>query len=118
MKAGRRNPVVRFGVLLALGLLAGSVAQAASATGRASVTILAPERISLAVSSDGSTPVQIENSGAAGFLSLRVRAEIPEHYVASPIDAGSVLQSDQPNEIALAPRGTGRRALVVIYHHY
>jgi hypothetical protein len=121
MKAGRHsNLAVRFGAILALGLLGGSGAQAASATGRASVTILAPETISVTAPSNSTgSPYRIENSSAAGFLSIRVRAEIPQqHYVASRIDGGAVLQSDQPAEITLEPSDPAARALVVVYHHY
>jgi hypothetical protein len=123
MKAGRHsNSLVRFGAILALGVLAVSVAEAASATGQASATILSSETISLTSAGvvGGSSRFKVENHRASGFLSLKVRSEVPLDYKPSVPDGGLVLRSDRPAEIDLSERSTSgsSEALIVIYHHF
>lgn len=121
MKAGRHsNLAVRFGAILALGLLAGNGAQAASATGTASVTILAPETISVkTVTSSAGSSVNVENTSASGYLSLRMRPNVEQVHVPSQHDAAATLQPNRPSTIVL-PSATDHdsRTLIVIYHHF
>jgi len=76
MKAGSHSKLaVRFGAMLALGLLAGSGAQAASATGRASARIIAPTRVAVTSASQWSAAIESTAEGRTVETTFGVRSD-------------------------------------------
>lgn len=84
MKAGSHsNLAVRFGAILALGLLAGSGAEAASATatGRASARIIAPTRVAVTSASQWSAAIESTTEGRTVETTFGVRADRPRDFM-------------------------------------
>ncbi|MCA1733500.1 MAG: hypothetical protein LC732_07850, partial [Acidobacteria bacterium] len=83
MKSGRHSSRgVRFGAILALGLLAGSGVEAASATatGRASARIISPTRVAVTSASQWSASIESTATGRTVETMFGVRADRPRDF--------------------------------------